>query len=430
MVDLILAHGTIINGEGKLASDRHVLIQDGRIVSVREGAVPVAPEVVDCTGCFITPGLVNLHTHTPMVLFRGFAEDLSIDDWFNTRIWPYESRLTPDDVYTGTRLAIAEMIENGVTAFADHYFEADRIADAVIESGIRAELAPTIFGLAEGVEEAIEAADELIRRRREESPRLTFRMGPHAPYTCPAPVLRAVAQKAKELGIGIHIHASETEHQVAECLAEHGMTPFEVMAEAGVFEVPVTIAHGLWLEESDLRLLNPDIWFAACPKTYLKLAAGEGNLWKFQDRLNVAIGTDGAASSNTLNPLEQARLWALVGKQSGGRADRFPLEETWRLLMNGHRAMGLPTGEVGPGYEADLVVWDLQQPNTAPVNNPLASLIYSAESRNVRDVLVQGRFLKRDFRVVGLDAQEALAAADKAARLLFNGGPGRAKVTY
>ncbi|AJY76872.1 amidohydrolase family protein [Paenibacillus beijingensis] len=430
MADLILAHGTVINREGKLLSDRHVLVRDGQILAVNEGPLPAAGKVVDCTGCFITPGLVNLHTHTPMVLFRGFAEDVSINDWFNTRIWPYESRLTPDDVYTGARLAIVEMIENGVTAFADHYFEAGRIADAIIETGIRAELSPTIFGLGEGVEEAIDAAADLIQQRRNENSRLTFRMGPHAPYTCPAPVLQAIVRRAKELGVGVHIHASETSVQVTESLRDQGMTPFEVLAGAGIFDLPVTIAHGLWLEESDLRFLTPDTWFAACPKTYLKLAAGEGNLWNFHDRLNVAIGTDGAASSNTLNPLEQARLWALVGKQTSGRADRFLLEEAWRLLMNGHRAMGLPTGDVSEGYEADLVVWDLQQPNTAPVHNPLAALIYSAESRNVRDVLVQGRFLKQDFRVVSLDAREALAAADHAARLLFNEGPGQAKVTY
>ncbi len=430
MVDLILAHGAIIDGEGKLSFDRHVLIQNGRIVDITQGALPEAGNVVDCTGCFITPGLVNLHSHSPMVLFRGIAEDVSIDDWFNTRIWPYESRMTPDDIYVGARLAIVEMIENGVTAFAEHYMEASRIADAVIESGIRADISPTLFGLAEGVDEAIEAAARLIEERGKENSRLTFRMGPHAPYTCPAPVLRKIVDRAKQLEAGIHIHVSETKDQVADSLQSQGMTPFAALAEAGGFDIPVIIAHGLWLEESDLRFLTPDSWFAACPKTYSKLAMGEGNLWKYYDRLNLGIGTDGAASSNTLNPLEQARFWALAGKQSTGQADRYPLEETWKLLMNGHRALGLPTGDVKSGYEADLVVWDLRQPNTAPVHNPLAALIYSAESRNVRDVLVQGQFLKKDFRVVSLDAGEAIAAAGKAAELLIKEGPGKAKVSY
>jgi len=365
-----------------------------------------------------------------MVLFRGLAEDVSIDDWFNLRIWPYESRLTEEDVRAGARLAVAEMLENGVTAFADHYMFADAVADAVLESGIRADLAQTIFGLGEGVEERIEAGADLIRRRRGDSPRLTFRMGPHAPYTCPPPVLAAVAAKARELGVGLHIHVSETEAQVKASLASLGVTPFAALAAAGGFDLPVIIAHGLWVREDDLPFLTPDTWFAASPKTYMKLAMGEGGLWTLRHRLQIASGTDGAASSNTLSPLEQIRLWSLVGKHSTGDSTLFTLREAWSLLMNGHKALGTNTGAVAPGRDADLVVWDLQQPNTSPVHDPLASILYSAGSRNVRDVLVQGQFLKRDHRLVTLDVQPIVREAAAAARRLVESGPGQTTVTY
>ncbi|MFZ5827376.1 MAG: amidohydrolase family protein [Bacillota bacterium] len=432
--DLVLVGGAVLDGDGRYYARRNVAIQAGRITAVWDpaGGSPwlQAEQVLDCTGCLITPGLTVLHGHAPMALFRGLAEDVAIDDWFNRRIWPYESRITPDDVYHGARLAIAEMIENGVTAFADHYMHAGRIADAVVETGIRADLAPTIFGLGDGVEEQIEAAAALIALRRFESPRLTFRMGPHAPYTCPPPVLKAIVDRARELGVGIHLHVSETEAQVAASRSGEGRTPFQAVADAGGFTLPVLVAHGLWVEEEDLALLTPETWFAASPKTYLKLAMGEGNLWRLRERLNVAIGTDGAASSNTLNPLEQARLWALVGKHATGRADRFTLAEAWQLLMNGHRALATPTGMVVSGLDADLVVWDLQQPNTAPVLDPLAALLYSAESRNVRDVMVQGQFLKRNFRVVSLDTAEAVSRAVAAAQRLLAEGPGRAGVVY
>ncbi|MGE5590445.1 MAG: amidohydrolase family protein, partial [Bacillota bacterium] len=407
--DLILANASVLDGDGRFFEGRDILIRNGRV----EAVVPAAAggsssagrpaEVVDCTGCVVTPGLTVLHGHAPMVLFRGLAEDVSIDDWFNVRIWPYESRLTADDVRAGTRLAVAEMLENGVTAFADHYMFADAIADAVLESGIRADLAQTIFGLGDGVEERIEAGADVIRRRRSDSPRLTFRMGPHAPYTCPPPVLAAIVAKARELGVGLHIHVSETEAQVLASLQSLGQTPFAVLAAAGGFELPVIIAHGLWVRQDDLQYLTPSTWFAASPKTYMKLAMGEGGLWALRDRLQVAAGTDGAASSNTLNPLEQVRLWALLGKHSSGDATRFTLQEAWALLMNGHRALGTNTGLVQPGRDADLVVWDLRQPNTAPVHDPLAAILYSAGSRNVRDVLVQGQFLKRGHRLVTLD---------------------------
>ncbi|HCJ10836.1 MAG TPA: cytosine deaminase [Clostridiales bacterium] len=367
-----------------------------------------------------------------MVIFRGFAEDMSMDDWFNERIWPYESRLTPDHVEAGARLAVVEMIEHGVTAFADHYFEADRIADVVLETGIRADLAPTVFGLGEGVAERVDAAAELIARRRDDDPRLTFRMGPHAPYTCPPPAMEHIVRRARELGVGLHLHVSETRAQVEESRRREGRTPFAAVAAAGGFELPVIVAHGLWVEEEDLALVGADTWFAVSPKTYLKLAMGEGSLWRLwgDPRLRLAAGTDGAASSNTLNPLEQVRLWALLGKHAVGRADRFTLEEAWRVLMNGHRALGRGTGAVRPGWEADLVVWDLEQPNTAPVHNVLAAIIYSADARNVRDVLVSGRFLKRDFEVVAVDAAEALRQAEEAARAVVARGPGRATVTY
>lgn len=442
--DLILANASVLDGDGRFFEERDILIRGGRVEAVAAAADGLAAgvasaggsasagpaDVVDCTGCVVTPGLTVLHGHAPMVLFRGLAEDVSIDDWFNVRIWPYESHLTDEDVRAGTRLAIAEMLENGVTAFADHYMFADAIADAVLESGIRADLAQTVFGLGDGVKERIEAGADVVRRRRGDSPRLTFRMGPHAPYTCPPPVLAAIVAKARELGVGLHIHVSETEAQVLASLHSLGQTPFAALAAAGGFELPVIVAHGLWVRQDDLKHLTPDTWFAASPKTYMKLAMGEGGLWALRDRLQVAAGTDGAASSNTLNPLEQMRLWALLGKHSGGDATRFTLREAWTLLMNGHRALGTNTGLVQPGRDADLVVWDLQQPNTAPVHDPLAAILYSAESRNVRDVLVQGQFLKRGHRLVTLNGPSVVREAAAAAARLVQQGPGQAAVTY
>ncbi len=445
MAELVLAGALVLDADGRLLDGpRDIVIRGGKIAAVRpagsdvargnSGASggPQAPEVVDCSGCVVTPGLVILHTHAPMVLFRGFAEDMSIDDWFNKRIWPYESRLTPDHIEAGARLAVVEMVEHGVTAFADHYFEADRIADVVLDTGIRADLAPTVFGLGEGVAERVDAAAELIARRRDDDPRLTFRMGPHAPYTCPLPAMEHIVRRARELGVGLHLHVSETRTQVEESRRREGRTPFAAVAAAGGFELPVIVAHGLWVEEEDLTLVGPDTWFAVSPKTYLKLAMGEGSLWRLwgDPRLRVAAGTDGAASSNTLNPLEQVRLWALLGKHASGRADRFTLEDAWRVLMSGHRAFGRGTGAVQPGWEADLVVWDLEQPNTAPVHDVLAAIIYSADARNVRDVLVSGRFLKRDFKVVAVDVAEALRQVEEAARAVVARGPGRATVTY
>jgi len=178
----------LIDREGMISGPTTIAVQGGLISAVDSdtGSLPenTGDEVIDCTGRFISPGLVNLHTHSPMNIFKGIAEDVTPDDWFNREIWPYESKMEPADVEAGSRLAIAEMLDYGVTAFADHYFEASRICDVVIETGIRADIAPTLFGMAGDFEEQLSASEELIRKRSGEKGRLSLRIGPHSPYTC------------------------------------------------------------------------------------------------------------------------------------------------------------------------------------------------------------------------------------------------------
>lgn len=424
----MLANATVLDRDASVRREQCIAISGGIITSVGPGTA--AGEIIDCSGCVVTPGLVNLHTHAAMVIFRGVAEDVPIQRWFNDCIWPYESMLTPGDVRTGARLACAEMIENGVTAFFDHYFHAGSVADAVVEAGLRADIAPTVFGLGPGVDAQIDSATRLIETRMGQAGRVFFRMGPHAPYTCPPPVLKAIVRRAQELGVGIHIHLSETLEQVRESVARTGKTPFEVLAAAGGFDLPVLAGHGLWVEEADLALINEDTWFAFCPKTYMKLSMGPGRLWNLVERLQVGIGTDGAASSGTLSPLEQVRLLGLAGKLLCGDAQRFGLGELWRILMNGHRVLNLDSGRVEAGMAADLVVWDLAQCNTAPVTDPLAALIYSADRGNVRHVLVDGRFLKRDGRLTTLDRDQATAGVQTITDRLLAARPGTARVRY
>jgi 5-methylthioadenosine/S-adenosylhomocysteine deaminase len=227
----------------------------------------------------------------------------------------------------------------------------------------------------------------------------------------------------------LHIHVSETEAQVDESEKQYGASPFGRLHTAGAFDLNLIVAHGLWVKESDLKYMRSNTWFAASPKTYMKLAMGEGGLWQYWRQLNLATGTDGAASSNTQSPLEQLRLFGLIGKQRFG-ADRFTVPELWRILMAGHDALGFHTGRVAAGYQADLVVWDLEQPNTAPVHNPMAAIIYSADARNVRDVVVHGKVLKRNVELTGGTRPEVLRRASEAAREIVVRGKGTAKVTY
>lgn len=399
----------LLDGDGTLKEKVDVRIEGQNIVSVCEDPLPMEEneELLEGRGCLLSPGLVNLHTHSPMGLMRGLGEDLTIDDWFNQFIWRFESKLTPADVKVGAYLGMLEMLENGVTAFADHYFFPSIIAQVAEEIGIRADIAPTIFGFRADVEEQLEEAVTLIKEWNPSSQLVQFRMGPHAPYTCPQEVLQKTALLARELGVGIHIHVSETEEQVLDSRKKTGQTPFQVLSAAGIFSVPVIVGHGLWIEEEDLELLSPQTYFAACPKTYLKLGMGFGRLWDYHGKLKIGIGTDGAASSGNLNPLEQVRLYGLIGKHLQG-PQSFSLTELWQAVMQGHQALGLKSGMIRPGYRADVVIWQMQDLSFCPLHNPLAALLYSGEGRQVRDVMIDGKLLIRDGKFTRVKKEDIL----------------------
>ena len=445
--DALLTNAWVVRRDGSIEGPADIEIRAGRIAGISpadgdSGRRSADLPVTDCTGCYVSPGLVNLHTHSPMTVLRGLAEDVSIDDWFNARIFPYESRLTRDDVRVGALLAILEMVDSGVTAFFDHYFMAEEVVAAAKEAGVRADVAPTVFGT-DGWKEALRDSLDLLERVNGEGGLVRIRLGPHAPYTCPPEVLRACAAAALDLGAGIHIHVSETKEQVEASLSSWGKTPFRVLYDAGVMEAECVFAHGTWMLPDDVPLIDRSSFLALAPKTYLKLASGARRMYEtleylgYPDRkgaLRAGIGTDGAASSNTLSPLEQARLLALLGKDRSGDATSFDLRTVWETLMVGHDALGQGTGDVAESRPADLVVWDLSLPHTCPASGrglePLAAIIYSADARNVRDVLVDGRFLKRDGRVLALDGRKVMEAAGRVRMRLAESGAGQARVKY
>ncbi len=399
--DLLLKNTCIIDEEGNISKDKNIYIRNGIIEKIIDEQIEIYParEQINCGELFVTPGLVNLHTHSPMTVFRGLAEDVHIEDWFNRIIWPYESRMNEEDVYAGTVGAIEEMVNNGVTVFADHYMFADRICDAVIDTGIKADIAPTLFGVSDDFEQNLKEVSQLILKRQGSHKRVCLRMGPHSPYTCPGKTLKVIIDRAKSLEVGIHIHVSETHEQVEESLSQYLKTPFQLLEEAGGFQIPCILAHGLWIMDEDRKHLNNNSYLAVSPKTYMKLSIGTVHIWDRSHELQLFTGTDGAASSNTLNPLGQARVFALMGKMITGASTNFYLQFIWKMLIKGHEALSFNSGKVKEGYSADLLIWDLTRCNTAPVHNPLAALIYSADSNNILHNIIDGKFLKKDGKV-------------------------------
>ena len=429
---ILLKNGKIIDEEGIVHENSNIFISDGKIEKIEKSFKNTEYEnyeTIDCSDCYITPSFVNLHTHSPMNIMKGIAEDISIDRWFNEKIFPYESKLEDEDVYWGAVLASLEMINNGVTIFADHYFAQESVYKAAIDTGIRADIAPTIFGLSDEYKEQLKGAEDFILKYSGKSSRISLRLGPHAPYTCPGEKLIEIIKSAKKLGVGIHLHLSETKEQVEDSLKLTGKTPVQVLYESGGFDVDVIIAHGLWITMDDLKFINENAFFAFCPKTYMKLSMGNGNIYELKNKINFSFGTDGAASSNTLNPLEQARLFALNGKNVTNDAADFKTLEIWKSLMNGHNAFKFNTGKIREGYEADLLVWNLNKVGTFPVYDPLTSIIYSSNSDNVLHTIVQGEFLKFEGKLRA-DVNKTLKNVQEIKEKILIRGKGKSKVNY
>ena len=425
----LLKNGNIIYENGRLEKNLNIYISGGKIEKISNESNYEDYDIVDCTGMYISPGFINLHAHSPMNIMKGIAEDISIENWFNEKIFPYESKLEAEDVYWGTVIAAQEMINNGVTAFADHYFSQESVYKAIEDTGIRGDIAPTIFGLAPDYEQQLKGVVDFVEKYEGKNSKIKLRLGPHAPYTCPDEKLKEIVDLAKKLGVGIHIHVSETHEQVAESIRHTGKTPTQVFCESGGFDVDTIIAHGLWTTKEDLKFINDKAFFAFCPKTYMKLSMGNGNIYELKNKINYSFGTDGAASSNTLNPLEQARLFALNGKFIGGDATDFNTVDIWKSLMNGHKALKFNTGRIAEGYEADLLIWDLRMVNTYPVYDPLTSIIYSSDSSNIKYTIVQGEFLKYEGKLKA-DMFPILNKVGEIQKKIIERGKGKSKVNY
>ena len=368
-----------------------------------------AQQHIAAAGQLAIPGLINCHAHVPMVLFRGLAEDVSIEAWFNDYIWPLESNLEAEDVYWGTLLGMAEMIQNGVTTVADHYFFCDQIAQATLKSGMRANIGWAVFGH-EGLGKLDQTVEYVQRWQGQGEGRISAWLAPHSPYLCDHEFLRATAARAKALGVGIHTHCSETHEQVELSLKRYGVTPPKMLEDCGVLEVPTLIAHGIGITEQDIAMLRQyDVSIAQCPKTYLKLAMGTAKVREFRAAgIKVGMGTDGVVSSNTLDILEQMRILALDQKQAAHDSTVMPLQDVLDITFRGSaQALHLPEiGELAPGKSADIVLIDQTGPHVFPRYDALANLVYAHKSSDVNTVICDGNLLMQDKQLLTIDLAE------------------------
>jgi 5-methylthioadenosine/S-adenosylhomocysteine deaminase len=426
--DLLLTNATIVTMD-----ERFTVHSDGGVAIAGDSIVSVGPEALgydaverhDCGGRIVLPGLINAHTHVPMSLLRGLADDLRLDVWLMGYMMPVEREfVSPEFVQLGTRLGCAEMIRSGITCFADMYYFEDAVAEATAEVGMRALCGQTVLRFpapdARSYEEGLARAREFIERWKGH-PLIVPTPAPHAPYTCTPDILRSCADLAAEFDVPLHIHLSETLLEVDESRRRHGMPGVPYMRKQGLFDAKVLAAHCVHVDEGEIRALkNFGAGVAHNPSSNLKLAAGVAPITKMLELgVNVGIGTDGAASNNDLDMFEETRLAALLAKGITGDPTAVPARAALTMATRlGAAALhiGHLTGSLEAGKRADLIVLDVSGVHAVPAfaRDPggiYARIVYTSKSTDVVDVLCNGRWLMRNRTLQTVAEDEVMREA-------------------
>jgi 5-methylthioadenosine/S-adenosylhomocysteine deaminase len=426
--DLLLTNAVVLTMDSQFTVHRpgSIAVTGDSIAAVGPAALEYrAAETIDCGGRVVLPGLVNAHTHAPMTLLRGLADDLRLDVWLMGYMMPVERAfVSPGFVGLGTRLACAEMIRSGVTCFADMYYFEDAVAEATAAAGMRALCAQTVLRFptpdATSYEESLARARDFIQRWRGH-PLVVPAPAPHAPYTCTPEILRACAELAVEFDVPLHIHLSETAQEVDDSRRLHGMPVVPWVKKHGLFDAKVLAAHCVHVDEGEIRALkNANAGVAHNPTSNLKLGAGVAPAARMLALgVNVGIGTDGAASNNDLDMFEEMRLAALVAKGTSGDPTAIPARTALAMATRiGASAMHMDhlTGSLEAGKRADLIVLDLDRIHNAPAfrhdaGGIYGQIVYASKSTDVVDVMCNGRWLMRDRALLTLDERELREAA-------------------
>ena len=435
-VDILLTNGYLITMDsqmdlypmGAVAIKDSLIMADGSADEIE--AAYQATTIIDCQDCIISPGLINAHTHAPMTLLRGLADDLRLDVWLYGYMMPVEREFVgPDFCYTGTLLACAEMIRSGVTTFCDMYYNEVEVARAAVEAGIRAVLAQTILKFpspdASNYDESLAYCRRFIEEWRDH-PLIIPAVGPHAPYTATPDMLQSCVALATEFDVPLHIHVAETALEQENSLAQYDTTVVPWLEKFNLFQAKVIAAHCVHLRESEMRTLyQRGTGVAHCPSSNLKLASGTAPVQEFVDLgLHVGIGTDGPASNNDLDMFEETRLAAFLQKGVFGDPTLLPAKTTWALAtIEGARAVHIDhlTGSLEPGKRADIAVISMASTHQLPrfSRDPEAvysQLVYATKATDVRDVIIDGKMLMRNRTLLTLDEVEIIAKANQIAR--------------
>jgi 5-methylthioadenosine/S-adenosylhomocysteine deaminase len=419
-----------MSAEMEIIEDSFVGIKDDVIVAVkknkdRENAAFQAKETIDASGCIVMPGLVNTHTHLPMVCFRGMADDLPLMEWLTKNIWPAEMRFVNKKmVYDGATLAMAEMLLSGTTTFCDGYFFEDSIAEAVKAASMRAVVsqgfADLIMSDKSAIKKTMAAAERFVRRWQPYAPLITPAYFCHSPYTCSPETLLHVKEASRESGILYLIHLLENKDETETILSRYGKKPVRLLLDLGVLDEQTIAVHCNWLTSDDMKIFSDlGVKVSHNPESSMKLAAGVAPVPEMlRHGITVGIGTDGCASNNDLDMFGEMDTTAKVHKVTSLDPTLMDAQTVCKMATTGGaRVLGLDKliGSVETGKKADIIIVDMNQPHLTPLYNCYSQLVYAARGADVKTSIINGKLIMKDRKLFTIDVQNAMKSVRKIA---------------
>jgi 5-methylthioadenosine/S-adenosylhomocysteine deaminase len=432
MLDILIDGGTLLTMDAPAAiiEDPVIGIGNGRIRFIEKRGMNPAPrhkalETIDAAGCLILPGLVNVHTHLPMTLFRGLADDLPLMTWLNDHIFPAERRfINRETVHAGAMLAIAEMILSGTTTFCDGYFFEDAVAQAAVTAGMRGVVAQGFidFPTPDQADTSRHAtvARQFVCRWRDRSELIVPALICHSPYCCSPQTLQTIKGEARSFGVRFLLHLAETREEVALLKERYGKKPVRFLRDLDLLDDATIAAHCIWLDEDELDLLAlHSVKVAHDPESNMKLGAGVAPVPAMLRRgIDVGLGTDGSASNNNLDLFGEMGMCAKLHKAFAMDPTVLGAEKVLEMAtLGGARVLGMADqiGSIVPGKYADLILLDIQKPHLTPLFNPFSHLVYAASGADVRTSIIGGRIVMKDRRLLTIDRDAVIDAARRIA---------------
>ncbi len=426
LLDTLLKNAVLLLPDGTVCKDAEVGIRGGEIVSIADkGKSGETADTVDCGGNLLTPGFYNAHAHSPMTILRGYGENLPLMRWLTERIFPAEDKLTADDVYYGTLLACMEMARGGTVSASDMYFFTMAMGEAFSDAGMKVNLSPALTCSDDSRFDELPICKTMgeLSERFAGHPLVHVELSIHAEYTTTEKSVRGAADYAREHGLRLHLHLSETESEHNECIARNGVTPAQYFENCGVFSLPVSAAHCVWCTPEDFALMaRRGVTAVSCPTSNLKLASGIiDSAALMAAGVHLALGTDGAASNNGLSMLETMKLFSLLAKYRNRDAAFITPQQVFdAATVGGARAQGRgDCGTIAVGSRADLVLWDLSAPTMIPCFDPVTALVYAADPGQVKMTMVDGRVVYRNGEYKTIDSERVRYEMARASRELW-----------